>query len=148
MLEILAPAGNYECAKTAIQNGANAIYLGYTAFSARDGAENFDEQSLQTILTEAHFAGVKVYVAMNTIVKTEELEGFLSTILLLWNMGVDAIIMQDLLLGAYVHETYPSIVLHASTQAGIYFSLLFCIFFFKPSFYSRCFTRRPKAKRL
>jgi putative protease len=119
MLEILAPSGNEECAEVAIACGANAIYLGYTAFSARDGAANFDEDGLQRILQKAHFAGVKVYVAMNTVVKTAELDGFLSTLLNLWSMGVDAIILQDMLLGKYIHALYPQIVLHLSTQAGV-----------------------------
>lgn len=119
MLEILAPSGNEECAEVAIACGANAIYLGYTAFSARDGAANFDESGLQRILQKAHFAGVKVYVAMNTVVKTAELDGFLSTLLKLWTMGVDAIILQDMLLGKYIHALYPQIVLHLSTQAGV-----------------------------
>ena len=87
MLEILAPSGNEECAEVAIACGANAIYLGYTAFSARDGAANFDEVSLQRILQKAHISGVKVYVAMNTVVKTAEIDGFLSTLLKLWEMG-------------------------------------------------------------
>ena len=119
MLEILAPSGNEECAEVAIANGANAIYLGYTAFSARDGADNFDDAALCRILQKAHFVGVKVYVAMNTLVKSSELDGFLSTMLKLWNMGVDAIILQDLLLGKYIHSLYPNIVLHVSTQAGV-----------------------------
>ena len=119
MLEILAPSGNEECAEVAIANGANAIYLGYTAFSARDGADNFDDEGLLRILKKAHFAGVKVYLAMNTIVKTDELDGFLTTLLKVWSMGIDAIILQDMLLGKYVHSLYPEIVLHLSTQAGV-----------------------------
>ena len=119
MLEILAPSGNLECADVAIRSGANAIYLGYTAFSARDGADNFDEQALAATLQKAHLAGVKVYVAMNTVVKSCELDSFLTTLLNLWNMGVDAIILQDILLGKYIHSLYPQIVLHLSTQAGV-----------------------------
>ena len=119
MIEILAPSGNEECALTAIQSGANAIYLGYTAFSARDGADNFNEEGLTRILQKAHLAGVQVYLAMNTVVKTSELDGFLQTLLKVWALGVDAIILQDLFLGAYVHELYPDVVLHLSTQAGI-----------------------------
>ena len=119
MLEILAPSGNEECAEVAIVNGADAIYLGYTAFSARDGADNFDDEALCRILQKAHFVGVKVYVAMNTLVKESELDGFFSTLLKLWNLGVDAIILQDLLLGKYIHSLYPQIVLHVSTQAGV-----------------------------
>ena len=119
MLEILAPSGNLECADVAIRSGANAIYLGYTAFSARDGADNFDEQALAATLQKAHLAGVKVYVAMNTVVKSCELDSFLTTLLSLWGLGVDAIILQDILLGKYIHSLYPQIVLHLSTQAGV-----------------------------
>lgn len=119
MIEILAPAGNIECAEAAIKNGADAIYLGLSAFSARQGAGNFDVESYRAILQKAHFCGVKVYVAMNTIVKDTELDAFMESLLFAWNEGADAIIMQDALLGKRIHETYPEIVLHLSTQAGV-----------------------------
>ena len=119
MLEILAPAGNQECANAAIDNGANAIYLGYSSFSARQSAENFDEAALLAVIKKAHFCGVKVYVAMNTLVKESEVDDFVQTLLSVWACGADAIIMQDLLLGKAIKSKYPEIVLHASTQAGI-----------------------------
>ncbi len=119
MLEILAPAGNETCAMAAINSGANAIYLGLSAFSARQSAENFDEAAFRRLILHAHLLGVKVYVAMNTLVKDEELSDFFKNLLFAWNAGADAIIMQDLLLGKLVHQQYPQIVLHASTQAGI-----------------------------
>lgn len=119
MVEILAPAGNEECALAAINAGANAVYLGYSAFSARDGADNFDEERLKNTLERAKLLGVKVYVAMNTLVKEEELSAFLDLLIKLWNMGVDAIIMQDVLLGKFVHTARPEICLHLSTQAGV-----------------------------
>ncbi|MBQ7368463.1 MAG: U32 family peptidase, partial [Clostridia bacterium] len=119
MLEILAPAGNAECAQAAINNRANAIYLGYSAFSARQSAENFNLDSLSETIKNAHFCGVCVYVAMNTLVKENETDEFIQTLLSVWNTGADAIILQDLLLGKTVKERYPEIVLHASTQAGV-----------------------------
>ena len=119
MLEILAPAGNEECAKAAIINGADAIYLGLSAYSARQNAENFDLSALSKTIEYAHFCGVKVYVAMNTIVKDEETEGFLSALVDVWNCGADAIIMQDALLAKAIKRTYPEMVLHMSTQAGV-----------------------------
>jgi putative protease len=119
MLEILAPAGNAESAKAAIDNGANAIYLGYSAFSARQSAENFTLDKLLETVKNARFHGVKVYVAMNTIVKQNELDEFCRTLLAVWSAGVDAIIMQDALLGKAVKARYPEIVLHLSTQAGV-----------------------------
>ena len=119
MLEILAPAGNAECAKAAIDSGANAIYLGYSAFSARQSAENFNLDTLLETIKNAHFCGVSVYVAMNTVVKDGEVEEFLRTLLNVWNAGADAIILQDVLLGKAIKEKYPQIVLHLSTQAGV-----------------------------
>ena len=119
MLEILAPAGNMECALVAIGSGADALYLGLDAFSARQSAGNFDKEGLSMVLEKAHFAGVKVYVAMNTLVKEEELDLFMKSLLFAWNSGVDAIILQDILLGKRIHEAYPEIVLHLSTQAGV-----------------------------
>ncbi len=119
MLEILAPAGNESCANAAIHSGADAIYLGLSAFSARQSAENFDNSAFQRLVERAHCCGVKVYVAMNTLVKDGEVSDFIKNLLFAWNAGADAIIMQDLLLGKALHELYPDIVLHASTQAGI-----------------------------
>ncbi len=119
MLEILAPAGNESCANAAIHSGADAIYLGLSAFSARQSAENFDAIAFQRLVERAHCCGVKVYVAMNTLVKDGEVSDFIKNLLFAWNAGADAIIMQDLLLGKALHELYPDIVLHASTQAGI-----------------------------
>ena len=119
MLEILAPAGNKECALAAINNGANAIYLGYSAFSARQGAENFAIEELTEIIAHAHFCGVFVYVAMNTIVKDHELEDFLSILNAVWLAGADAVILQDALLGKEIKKQCPEIILHLSTQAGV-----------------------------
>ncbi len=119
MLEILAPAGSMDSANAAIDNGANALYLGLADFSARQNAENFDTDGLSNVLRRAHFCGVKVYVAMNTIVKDGEVEDFLAALVNAWNMGVDAIIMQDIFLGKLVKSLYPDIVLHLSTQAGV-----------------------------
>ncbi len=119
MLEILAPAGNVECANAAIDSGANAIYLGLESFSARQGAENFDASAFHAVLQRAHFLGVKVYVAMNTLVKDGETEGFIESLLSAWNAGADAIILQDIFLGKMIKRLYPQIVLHLSTQAGV-----------------------------
>ena len=119
MLEILAPAGNATCALTAINSGADAIYLGFSAFSARQSADNFTIDELREIIKTARFCGVKVYIAMNTVIKEVEVEDFHRTLLLVWETGVDAIIMQDALLGKAIKRKYPEIVLHLSTQAGV-----------------------------
>ena len=119
MTEILAPAGDINSAYAAINSGADAIYLGLTAFSARSSAQNFDMPALSSLISHARILGVKIYVAMNTLVKESELASFVETAVAVWNAGADAIIIQDLYLGAYLKKTYPQICLHLSTQAGI-----------------------------
>ena len=117
--EILAPAGDLERAKIAINSGANAIYLGLSAFSARANAVNFTKEDLIETVKYAKLFDTKIYVAMNTVVKESEREGFLKSFLEVWSLGVDSIILQDMLLGKAIHEAYPEIVLHLSTQAGV-----------------------------
>lgn len=119
MSEILAPAGDEKCALAAINAGADAIYLGLARFSARNSAANFDIDSFNSISQLARAFGVKIYVAMNTLVKDCELEEFLKTVIQVWNSGADAIIISDIFLGKFIKEQYPEINLHLSTQAGI-----------------------------
>lgn len=119
MCEILAPAGSKNSALAAINSGADAIYLGLSQFSARSAAENFDIESFTEISRYARALGVKIYVAMNTLVKDSELEAFLSTLIDVWNAGADAIILSDIFLGRFIKRNYPQIKLHLSTQAGI-----------------------------
>lgn len=119
MCEILAPAGDGGSFSAALNSGANAIYLGLDMFSARANAENFTFDSLAENIRRAHIAGVKVYVAMNTLVKNGELNDFVSALLKTYSLGADAIIMQDVFLGKYIHSLYPDVTLHLSTQAGI-----------------------------
>lgn len=119
MCEILAPAGGKLSALAAINAGANAIYLGLTDFSARSSAENFDLNGFEEISRYAHAFGVKVYVAMNTMVKDSEVEGFIARLLAVWSQGADAIIISDIFLGKFIKKSYPEIILHLSTQAGV-----------------------------
>ncbi|MDE7301592.1 MAG: U32 family peptidase [Clostridia bacterium] len=119
MTEILAPAGDEKSAYAAINSGADAIYLGLTAFSARSSAQNFDMPALENLIKYAHVLGVKIYVAMNTLVKDAELQQFVEAAVAVHNAGADAIIIQDLYLGAYLKNTYPQMTLHLSTPAGI-----------------------------
>ena len=118
MTEILAPAGNRECAMAAIDSGADAIYLGYSVFSARAGAGNFDSAALQEIIGYAHLFGVRVYVAMNTLVKENELREFSEALSDVIGAGADAVLLQDIFLGRVIHGKFPDISLHLSTQAG------------------------------
>lgn len=101
MTEILAPAGNGDCAKAAINAGADAVYLGLDKFSARSSAENFDSDKLAYICRYAHLFGTKVYAALNTVVKDGEIEDFIKTALNAWNTGCDALILQDIFWGNF-----------------------------------------------
>lgn len=119
MSEILAPAGDKNSVFAAVNAGANAIYIGMKEYSARSSAENFDYEIFEEIAKYCRAFGVKVYVAMNTIVKDGELEDFLTCVVKVWNKGADAIIISDVFLGKYIKNNCPEIVLHLSTQAGV-----------------------------
>lgn len=119
MTEILAPAGDVAAFEAALNSGADAIYLGLTDFSARKSAANFTLDNLKEYAARAHVLGCKVYVALNTLVKDSELADFFRCALQAWNSGADALIIQDIFLGKLLHEVYPEIVLHLSTQAGV-----------------------------
>lgn len=118
MTEILAPAGDEKSAYAALNAGADAVYLGLTRFSAREGAENFSVSALEALTRYAHIRGAKVYVALNTLVKEGETADFFASAREAWNAGADAILLQDIFLGRALKEMYPQMVLHLSTQAG------------------------------
>lgn len=119
MTEILAPAGDKNSVLAAVNAGADAVYLGLKAYSARSSAENFDYENFEEISKYCHLFGVKVYVALNTLVKNAELEDFITSAVTAWNKGADALIISDVFLGKFIKENCPEIVLHLSTQAGV-----------------------------
>lgn len=119
MCEILAPVGNKENLISAINAGADAVYLGLTDFSARKSAENFDIQGLKYAVAYAKTFGVKVYLTVNTLIKESELNSFISAVNSAYSCGVDAFILQDVFMGKYLKEIMPDITLHLSTQAGV-----------------------------
>lgn len=116
--ELLAPAGSFDAALAAFTYGADAIYLGLSRFSARADAANFDDDEFARIVAYAH--GLerprKVYVTLNTLLETRERAELLPSLELLRDVGVDAVIVQDLGLAAIIHQHFPEIQLHASTQ--------------------------------
>ena len=119
-IEILAPAGSPENFMLAIHSGANAVYLGMKNFNARNKAENFNEQNLRENIKTAHLFGVKVYLTVNTLIKNEELEEFLSMCKTAVEAKVDAFIVQDFGVAKLLKDAFPNIVLHASTQLGVH----------------------------
>jgi U32 family peptidase len=117
--QLLAPAGNWECAKAAIENGADAIYFGLEQFNARMRAENFTEADLPELMSWLHQRGVKGYVTFNTLVFPQELavaERYLRSIIL---AGVDAAIVQDIGLCKLIRHLSPDFPIHASTQMTV-----------------------------
>ncbi|OOM50791.1 U32 family peptidase [Clostridium beijerinckii] len=119
-IELLAPAGSMESLIAAINNGADAIYLGGNKFSARAYASNFDNETMMKAVDYAHSYNVKVYVTINTILKQSELKEALKYAGYLYEIGVDAIIIQDLGLVKLIRDVYPYFELHASTQMTIH----------------------------
>ncbi len=119
MCEILAPAGSKENLISAINAGADAVYLGLTDFSARKSAENFTLDDLRYYISYAKTFGVKVYVTVNTLIKEKEINKLLNAVNDAYSMGVDAFILQDVFLGDYIKKLMPNITLHLSTQAGV-----------------------------
>ena len=119
MSELLAPAGSYEAFLAAISNGCDAVYLGLNIFSARAYAENFTIDNLLDVISYAHLRNVKVHVTMNTICYENELPLAYKTLDKLNEIGVDAIIVQDLALLSYIKDNFPHLEAHASTQTGI-----------------------------
>ena len=119
-IELLAPAGSMESLIAAINNGADAIYLGGNKFSARAYASNFDNENMMRAVDYAHSYGVKVYVTMNTILKQNEIKDALKYAGYLYEIGVDALIIQDVGLINLIKDVYPKLELHASTQMTIH----------------------------
>lgn len=118
--ELLAPAGGMEALIAAVENGADAVYLGARAFSARGYASNFSEEELEKAIDYAHLRGVKIYVTVNTLLKEEEMESALILLSRLRELGVDAIIIQDLGLISLSRKYLPDLPLHASTQMTLH----------------------------
>ncbi|MEH2262465.1 U32 family peptidase [Nostoc sp.] len=117
--ELLAPAGNWDCAKAAVENGADAIYFGLDRFNARMRAENFTEADLPQLMTFLHSRGVKGYVTVNTLIFPKELaeaQQYLRTIIA---AGVDAAIVQDVGICRLIRHLSPDFPIHASTQMTI-----------------------------
>ena len=118
-MELLSPAGNREALVAAIACGADAVYLGYTAFGARSYAGNFDADGLRDALAYAHERGKKIYVTVNTLVKQCEIDDLCDVLDLLSEVGVDAVLVQDMGVARMIQQRYPQLVLHASTQMTI-----------------------------
>lgn len=118
--ELLAPAGSRESLAAAIAAGADAVYLSGKRFGARKFAANFDEPDLASAIDYAHLRGVKVYVTVNTLIRENELSDAASYLLRLYEMGADAVLLQDIGLAQLARSMVPELERHASTQMTIH----------------------------
>ncbi len=118
-MELLAPAGSYQALRAAMHSGADAVYIGGTEFSARRTADNFSPEQMKEWIDYCHLYGVAVHVAANTLIKEKEAAAFLAYIGTLNRMGVDAVIIQDIGMAESVHQAFPQLPLHASTQMTV-----------------------------
>ncbi len=119
-IELLAPGGSKESIYAAVQGGADAIYMGGSKFSARAYANNFNEEELIEVVNYCHLYNVKVYIAFNTVIKEDELDEALKYGKFLYEIGVDAIITQDMGLFKIIKKAIPDFEIHASTQMTIH----------------------------
>ena len=118
--ELLAPAGSWEAMKAAVANGADAVYIGGKAFSARESAANFDRQELARAVEYAHIRGARVYVTVNTLLADQEIYEAITLLHYLQQIGADGAIIQDLGLLRLASRLLPELPLHASTQMTVH----------------------------
>ena len=120
MLELLAPAGSMEALRAAVQNGANAVYLGVGVFNARQGAKNFTPQTLVDAIKYCHIRGVQVHLTLNTLVSDREMKDVAETIRHAAEHNIDAFIVQDLGVVQLCRQIAPHIPIHGSSQMSIH----------------------------
>ena len=118
--EVLAPAGGPESLQAAVRAGADAVYLGASAFSARANAQNFDGQALKEAVSYCHARGVKVYLALNTLLQENELLPALELLQYACTLPVDAVLVQDMGLFLLARACAPGMPMHASTQMSLH----------------------------
>lgn len=117
--ELLAPAGNLEIFKGVIESGADVVYVGGSMFGARAYANNFTEEELLEAIDFAHLRGVKVYLTVNTLIKNSEFSKLYDYLLVYYKRGLDAVIVQDIGVVKAIHEYFPSMEIHTSTQMTV-----------------------------
>lgn len=120
MIELLAPVGSREALVAAVESGANAVYLAGKMFGARASAPNFDDEELADAVRFAHLRHVFVYVTVNTLIDNKEVPALIQYLQYLYEIGVDAIIIQDMATFKIAKEAVPDMPLHASTQMTVH----------------------------
>lgn len=115
-IELLSPVGDFDCLKAAVQNGADAVYLGATNFNARNSANNFNLEDLNKAIDYSHLRNVKVFLTLNTLINNIEFNDALDIAKTSYECGIDGIIVQDIGLASYLLKNIPELPVHASTQ--------------------------------
>lgn len=119
-IELLSPAGDFECLVSAVQNGANAVYFGLDKFNARVNGRNFEDEELVKAIKYAKLRNVKTHLTLNILIKNKEFEEALKLVEFAYNSGIDAVIVQDLGLAKKIMKLFPKLEVHSSTQMTIY----------------------------
>ena len=120
MTELLSPAGGWEAMVAAVQNGADAVYMGFGGLNARRSARNFTDEEFRAAVAYCHLRGVKVYLTLNTLVTDRELPAAAQALQKASDMGVDAVLIQDWGIWRLAREIAPDVPLHASTQMSLH----------------------------
>ena len=119
MIEILSPVGNKDALISAVNSGANAVYLSGKLFGARKFANNFTNEEIKEAIEYCHIRDVKVYVTVNTVIFNEEIESVLKFVEFLYNSDVDAVIVQDIGILKLIKDNFPNLDIHTSTQMSV-----------------------------
>ena len=144
-VEVLSPVGSPQSLEAAVRCGADAVYIGAKQFSARRNADNFDFDDIKSTVDYCHIRGVKVYLALNIMIKQSELYNAFKTAQKAYNCGVDAIIISDLGLASLLHKNIPDLHLHASTQMTVHSAV--CLPLLKKLGFERVVVSREMSKK-
>ena len=119
-VELLSPVGDFECLKAAVQNGADSVYFGGSLFNARASASNFNYEELEKVINYCALRNVKTNLTLNTLIKDTEMEEAINLAKQAYELGIDALIVQDIGLAKLLMELFPDLPIHASTQMTIH----------------------------
>ena len=119
-VELLAPVGDFECLKAAVQNGANSVYFGGSLFNARASATNFDDDELEKVINYCVLRNVRTHLTLNILIKDSEFKDAILMAKKAYELGIDALIVQDVGLAQVLMKLFPDLPIHASTQMTVH----------------------------
>ena len=119
-IELLAPVGDFECLKAAVQNGADSVYFGGSLFNARASATNFDDEELEKVVNYCALRNVRTHLTLNILIKDSEFKDAILMAKRAYELGIDALIVQDIGLAKFLMKLFPDLPIHASTQMTIH----------------------------